>query len=121
MDRAVACRCQRTGPGDGPAAFGGLREEGVDVDHLVAVFLEIESLGGPAQNGSRRLPAGRVDVSDDEPLQSLGEVVTEGREPVLVPGEKDLPDRLRVNDLRQRVDDRLEVLITVGLDVSGVS
>jgi len=62
-----------------------------------------------------------VNQSHHQPPQPLGELIPEGGELVLVTGQKDAADRLRVDDLGDRVGDRLEVPIAVGLDVSGVS
>jgi hypothetical protein len=48
-------------------------------------------------------------------------VVLEGGETVLVTGQEDSPDGLRIDDPGHGVGHRLEVLMAVGLDVPGVA
>lgn len=120
MDRRTPCRLQRAGPSNRVPAFGSRREDVVDVGRLVAMLLEIEPLGGTGQNGAGRLPAARMDVSDHEWLQPLGEMRPKGGQPVLVAGQNDALDLLLIYDMGQRLGDRLEMLVTMGLDVPGV-
>jgi hypothetical protein len=121
MNCAAAGRFERADSSDGAPSFRRFCQDVVDVDDLVAVCLEIESFRRSAHDRARLFPKGCVDVSDHEPLYAFGEMFAERGESILMTGQEDLLDALGVDDTRDCVGDRREMLVTVRLDVSRIS